>query len=135
MTAPEQLIGELQQSTIKGTRLLSSIGEGIPEKTLGGVMSELRSKLLTLASDEGIAKATSRSDFTPATLEQGATVYLRIAEHLLTQYKELWAVILNQMIRHLTKRPEKASPAVLVLPDGCPRGLGKSQPLRTRWRR
>lgn len=121
ITPPEQLIAELQQSRVKGTRLLSSIGVGMPEKTLGGVMAELRSKLLTLASDEGIAAATSRSDFTPETLEAGATIYLRIAEHLLTQYKELWAVILNQMIRHLTKRPEKASPAVLVLLDELPR--------------
>jgi len=121
VTPPEQLIAELQASEVRGTRLLSSIGVGMPEKTLGGVMAELRSKLLTLASDEGIAKATSSSDFTPATLEEGATIYIRISEHLLAQYKELWAVIINQMLRHLAKRPEKALPGVLILLDELPR--------------
>lgn len=121
VTPPELLIEQLQNSSIRGTRILSSIGVGMPEKTLGGVMAELRSKLLTLASDEGIAQATSHSDFTAATIEDGATVYIRISEHLLTQYKELWAVIINQILRHLAKRPEKAFPGVLILLDELPR--------------
>lgn len=122
MTPAEQLIAELQESPVKGTRLLSSVGLDMPEKTLGGVMAELKSKLLTLASDEQIAEATSRSDFTAESLEDGATIYLRIPEHLIQQYKELWAVIINQFISHLTKRPDKvAEPEIMMLLDEMPR--------------
>ncbi|MGF7033393.1 type IV secretory pathway TraG/TraD family ATPase VirD4 [Paenibacillus mucilaginosus] len=124
MTPLPQLIEELQNSAVRGSRLLSSVGVGVPEKTLGSISMELKSKLLTLAADEGIARATSRSDFRPAALEEGATIYIRVAEHMLAQYEELWTVIIGQMLRHLSKRPEKALPGVMVLLDELPR-LGK----------
>lgn len=120
-TPATQLIEELQESPVKGTRLLSGIGVGMPEKTLGGVMAQLKSGLFTLAADEGIGKATSRSDFTAQSLEEGATIYLRIPEHLIEQYRELWAVMINQFIKHLEKRPDKAKPPILMLLDEMPR--------------
>lgn len=121
VTSPERLVEELQGSEIRAVRLLSSLLVGMPEKTLGGVMAELRNKLLTLAADEGIARATARSGWSPATLEEGATVYLRVSEHMLAQYKELWALMAGQIMRHLSKREEKGHPPILLLLDELPR--------------
>ncbi|MEC0373328.1 type IV secretory system conjugative DNA transfer family protein [Paenibacillus chibensis] len=120
-TPAAQLIEELQESPVRSTRILSAVGADLPEKTLGGVMAQLKSGLFTLAADEGIAAATSRSDFTPESLEEGATIYLRVPEHLIKQYRELWTVMVSQFIRHLEQRQEKATPPVLMLLDEMPR--------------
>jgi len=120
-TPPDELTAYLQRSEIKAVRLLSSVAVGMPEKTIGGVMAELRSHLLTLAADENVNRATHKSTWTAQSLEEGATVYLRVSEHMLAQYKELWSVIINQIMRHLSKRPEKANPPILLLLDELPR--------------
>lgn len=138
LTDPEELIAELQASPIEGTRLLSSVGVGLTEKTLSGVMSELKSKIITLASDSGVDKATSYSDWTPRSLEQGATIYIRIPEHMLNQYKDIMAIIVNQVLRHLEQRTEHANPPILLLLDELyrlgpmPRLVGALSTLRSR---
>jgi type IV secretion system protein VirD4 len=93
----------------------------MPEKTLNSVVSELKTKLITLATDKNIARATSKSDWTPETLEFGATIYLKVSEHLLEQYRELWTVIISQLLRFLSKRNEYKQPPILIMLDEMPR--------------
>src|SRR5699024_9056097 len=60
-------------------------------------------------------------------LENNSTIYLRVSEHLLEQYRDLWTVILNQVLRYLSTRGEGKRPVLLTL-DEMPR-LGKIEGL------
>lgn len=121
---PEQLIEDFQSSPHRAVRMLSSVGVGMPEKTMGGVFAELRSKILTLGADPNIERATSQSIWTPQSLEESSTVFLRVSERMLKQYEGLWTVIISQVLRYLSSRPERATPPILILLDEFPR-LGK----------
>lgn|GEM_PF-2346923 len=121
ITPIEELIEHCKNSKIREVRLLASITYELPDKTLGGVMGELKSKLLTIATDRNICKATSQSDWSPESLEEGATIYLRVPEHLIEQYKDILTVIISQTLRHLSKREDYKQPPVLIAIDELPR--------------
>lgn len=116
-----ELVNHCKTNKIREVRILGSITYDLPEKTLGGVMGELKSKLITIATDPNIHKATQKSDWTPQTLEEGATIYLKVSEHLLEQYKDLWTVIISQILKHLSKREEQKKPPILMALDEMPR--------------
>jgi len=116
-----ELVEHCRNHEIREVKILASITYDLPEKTLGGVMGELKSKLITIATDPNIRRATQRADWTPETLEQGATIYLRVSEHLLDQYKDLWTVIISQILKHLSKREERKDPPILIALDEMPR--------------
>ncbi len=121
-TSPiNDLIEHCRRHEMREVRILASITYDLPEKTLGGIMGELKSKLVTIASDDNIRRATSQSDWTPETLEKGATIYLKVSEHLLEQYKDLWTIIISQILKHLSKREERKAPPVLFGLDEMPR--------------
>ena len=116
-----ELVKHCRNSDIREVRLLASISYDLPEKTLGGVIGELKTRLITIATDPNIRRATQKSDWTPQTLEEGATVYLKVSEHLLEQYKDLWTVIINQILKYLSKREEGKNPPILIALDEMPR--------------
>lgn len=122
------MIEHCKTNEIREVKLLCSIAYDMPEKTLGGVMAELKSKLITIATDDNIRRATSGSDWTPKTLENNSTVYMQVSEHLLEQYRPLWTVIINQIIRYLSMRDDGKDPAILIALDEMPR-LGKIEGL------
>lgn len=124
MTQPVQLISELLECNNEQVRLLASACNGMPDKTLGGVFAELRVHLLIFASDEKIKRATRKTSWTPEVLEEGATVYFRISEKMLEQYKGLISCMIAQMFRYLTSREDGKQPAILMLLDELPR-LGR----------
>lgn len=115
------LVEHCRKHEIREVKILASITYDLPEKTLGGVMGELKSKLITIATDPNIRRATQRADWTPETLEQGATIYLKVSEHLLDQYKDLLTVIISQILKHLSKREERKDPPILIALDEMPR--------------
>ena len=125
-TKPETLIEELTSSTNTQVKLLASACNGMPEKTLGGVFSELRVHLLTFASDEKIRRATRKTSWTPQDLENedGTTVYLRINEKMIAQYKGLISCMISQILRYLSSRGEGKQPSIMMLLDELPR-LGR----------
>lgn len=116
VTPDAQIVKELTESFYPNVNVLASVGN-LPEKTLGSVFGELRSHLVMLATDPGIERSTQRCDWTPETLEEGATVYLSVPEHLLEQYKQIWTIIFSQVITHLSQREEGQYPPILVLMD------------------
>jgi type IV secretion system protein VirD4 len=120
-TPISELVEHCRTHPLREVRVLASITYDMPEKTLGGVVAELKSKLITIATDSNIRRATSKSDFTPHTLEEGATIYLRVSEHLLEQYRDLWTIIINQFLRYLSTREERKQPPVLIALDELPR--------------
>ncbi|MDP4146185.1 MAG: type IV secretory system conjugative DNA transfer family protein [Bacillota bacterium] len=128
VTEPNQLIEELFNSEDNRVKLLCSAANGIAENTLTGVFSTLRTYILTFASDEKIRNATRKTSWTPAVLEEGATIYLRIHESMIGQYKGLIASMISQTFRYLTKRKDHQQPSILMLLDELPR-LGKVEGL------
>lgn len=120
-TPMAELVEHCRTSHIREVQVLASIAYDLPEKTLGGIMGELKSKLITIATDPNIRKATQRADWTPETLEQGATIYLKVSEHLLDQYKDLWTVIVSQILKYLSQREERKNPPILIALDEMPR--------------
>ncbi len=116
-----ELVEHCKNHHLREVKILASITYDLPEKTLGGVMGELKSKLITIATDLNIRKATEKSDWSPATLEEGATIYLKVSEHLLDQYKDIWTVIISQILKYLSKRGEKKNPPILIGIDEMPR--------------
>lgn len=120
-TPINELIEHCKNSDIREVKLLCSVAYDMPEKTLGGVISELKSKLITIATDPNIRKATRKSDWSAETLEQGATIYLKVSEHLIDQYRDLWSLIISQILRYLSKRKERKNPSILIALDELPR--------------
>lgn len=113
---PEDVIQQLNESIYPHVATLAGVGN-LPEKTLGSVFGELKSHLLMWATDPGVERSTSRSDWSAETLEEGATIYLSVPEHLLAQYRPLWTVIFSQVIEHLSQRSEGQNPPILLLMD------------------
>lgn len=128
ITPVQELIDHCRNHNSREVRLLCSVAYDTHEKTMSSIMAELKNNLLTIATDENIRRATRKSDFTPETLEKGATIYLQVSEHLLEQYKPLWTVIISQFLRYLSRREEKKQPAILLMLDEMPR-LGKIEKL------
>lgn len=125
-TKDEVLMQELMNSKYEDVRILAGIGNA-PEKTLGGIMSQLRTNI-TKICDEEIDNVTSYSEWTPSTLEEGASIYLKINERTIETYKGLWSVIVNQILGFLMERQEKSKLPILLLLDELPR-LGKIEGL------
>lgn len=123
-TDSAKLVEELCSSKYREVILLCSAVKGTPEKTLGGIFTELKGKLITIATDPNLREALSGSDWTPDTLEEGATIYLRVSERQMETYKQVWSLIVVQILRYLSGRPEQQDPPVLLLLDELAR-MGK----------
>ena len=94
-------------------------------KTLASVFSELSRGIITLVTDDDIVSALSHEKvITPADLEGGQDIYIHIPEHLLTQWKSLFSLIINQFLTFFEKRHETTAKPILFLLDEFPR-LGK----------
>lgn len=119
----QEIIETLLDSDQMETRILANTVTNLKPETLGTVFAELRGKLTTIAVDKHIQYATSGSDFSPSEIEE-SMIYLQVSEHRLKQYGEIFAIIVGQFIRYLTKREEGKNPPVLLLLDEFPR-LGK----------
>jgi type IV secretion system protein VirD4 len=116
-----ELIAHCKNSPVAEVKILASVAYDIPEKTLQSIAAEIRSKLITLAVDPNIARATAKSDWTANVFEENATVYLTVSEDMLSQFKDLWTIIIAQLIRRFEKRGEGKQPSILMLIDELPR--------------
>lgn len=118
------LVDELCNSAYREAVLLCSSVKGTPVNTLGGIFTELRGKLITIATDPNLRESLSGSEWTPATLEESATIYMRVSERQVENYKQVWSLIVVQILRYLAGRSEQQDPPVLLLLDELAR-LGK----------
>lgn len=121
MTDDDELRDQLMNSMYDHVPIAASASRSAPDKTLGGIMAELRSHMSVIAVDEQLHM--TRNDWSPETLERGDTIYLSIPEHLLNlrQYKAVLTGIISQTIGHLSQRPERKTPPILMLIDEFPR--------------
>lgn len=120
----KKIVEYLKKETIPEVKRLASNIFDLGDKTLGSIMSQLRTNITTLANDRAIENATNGSDWSPRDLENNTTIYIKVSEAMLRQYKDLWTIIINQIINYLMKRPEYTNPPILLALDELPR-LGR----------
>jgi type IV secretion system protein VirD4 len=96
----------------------------INEKTLSSVLQTARSSLGAWTG-ERIARATSKSDWSPLDLRNGTnpTIYIYIRPNEVEAYLSLLRVFIGQHIRMLTGGPvpPQGSPPILLMLDELPR--------------
>ena len=93
-------------------------------KALLSIFAVLSANLLPLIMDDEVVFAFSREkNITPYDLEQGKSVYIKVPEHLLEQWKPLLTLIVKQFIVHFEQRDEgnHRLKSVLFLLDEFPR--------------
>jgi type IV secretion system protein VirD4 len=121
------LIDFLYNSDVEYVRSFVLGYVGLSEKTLSGIMSELNNRITAFATDKNLISCFSREkSITPADLENGYDVYIQIPEHLLEQWKEFLALMIQQFLTHFEQRDENTAMPILFMLDEFPR-LGKVQ--------
>lgn len=100
--------------------------DGMDEKTLSGVFTELSNHITVFAADDNLQRALSGEGdcITPADLENGYDIYCCIPEHKIDQWKDLLGMMCNQFLKSFERRPEGNTTPILFLIDEFPR-LGK----------
>lgn len=125
--------GKAWESMILGLRLAVDVRvmtqhatslSDMNEKTLSSVLQVARSSLGAWAG-ERVARATSKSDWSPHDLRDGTnpTIYIYIRPNEVEAYLSLLRVFIGQHIRMLTggKVPPVGSPPILFMLDELPR--------------
>ena len=123
--SPRELISIIAKSPDEKARLCVGNFVGMDDKTLSGIFSEMSRSIVTLVTDDDIVSALSREKIiSPVDLECGQDIYIQIPEYLLSQWKNLLTLIVNQFLTVFERRLERNTTPILFLLDEFPR-LGK----------
>jgi len=129
MLSPKQLIKIVSESpNAKAVLCVKSFAE-IDGKVLAGIATEISRGIVAIVTDDDIVAALTpeegKQTISPADLEKGIDIYIKIPEHLLRQWKNLLTLMTNQFISFFERRKEDPdNRAILFLLDEFPR-LGK----------
>lgn len=96
------------------------------DKELGSVTSTMSNYVIPFATDKNLQRALSGHGDTisPNDLEEGYDIYCCIPEHKLSQWKDLFGMMVNQFLSSFERRGEDNKTPILFLIDEFPR-LGK----------
>jgi type IV secretion system protein VirD4 len=132
--SPQSLIKAVIESPNKNAQLCVNSFVDMEGKTLAGISAEISRAVTTIVTDNELVIALSQEESTtnspaketisPFDLESGHDIYIKIPEHLLRQWKNLLALLVNQFITFFERRDESYSRPILFLLDEFPR-LGK----------
>lgn len=125
-------ITEIMLSDNQYARMEVSEYDGMDEKTLSGIFSELSNHISIFATSENLQRALSGEGktITPADLEKGYDVFCCIPEEKIDQWKELLGVMVNQFMKAFESRPDGNNNPILFLVDEFPR-IGKVETIST----
>jgi len=126
---PRALIKAVADSSDDKAALCVQSFVDIEGKVLAGIAAEISRGIVTLVTDDDIVAALTCDDgkevITPADLEEGSDIYIKVPEHLLRQWKSLLTLMINQFITFFERRIEHPdNRPILFLLDEFPR-LGK----------
>jgi type IV secretion system protein VirD4 len=127
--SPKQLIKVVSESSNEKAVLCVQSFADIDGKVLAGIAAEISRGIVAIVTDDDIVTALTceegKPTITPADLEKGIDIYIKIPEHLLRQWKNLLTLMTNQYISFFERRKEDSdNRAILFLLDEFPR-LGK----------
>ena len=117
----DQIIQQLAASEKSETRILINAVAGIKTEQLASLMNELRNTLVVFATDPILHQLSGNgTSITPQDIEEN-WIYLVLPESQLQVYQRYLSLIVSQFTRYLTKRPEHATPNILMALDEFPR--------------
>jgi len=117
----DQIIQQLAASEKSETRILINAVAGIKTEQLASLMNELRNTLVVFATDPILRQLSGNgASITPQDIEEN-WIYLVLPESQLQVYQRYLSLIVSQFTRYLTKRPEHATPNILMALDEFPR--------------
>lgn len=121
-----KLVAEIMESGDMQAIAEVSQFDGMDDKTLSGIFTELSNHITIFATSADLQWALSGEGrcITPEDLENGYDIYCCIPEHKLDQWKELMGMMCNQFLKSFERRPEGSKTPILFLIDEFPR-LGK----------
>lgn len=121
-----KLVAEIMESGDMQAIAEVSQFDGMDDKTLSGIFTELSNHITIFATSADLQWALSGEGrcITPEDLENGYDIYCCIPEHKLDQWKELMGMMCNQFLKSFERRPEGNTTPILFLIDEFPR-LGK----------
>lgn len=124
--AVKKLIAEIMLSGDEQAIAEVSQFDGMDDKTLSGIFTELSNHITIFATSKDLQRALGGEgrQITPEDLENGYDIYCCIPEHKLDQWKELMGMMCNQFLKSFERRPEGSTTPILFLIDEFPR-LGK----------
>jgi len=122
----KQLVALIMESGDSKAIIEISQFDGMDDKTLSGVFSELSNHITVFATSDDLQRALSGEGncITPADLENGFDIYCCIPEHKLEEWKDLLGMMCNQFLKSFERRPAENTTPILFLIDEFPR-LGK----------
>jgi len=126
---PADLIKLVAESPDEKARLYVKPFVDTDSRMLAGISAEISRGITALVTDDAIIRALTlekgKEIISPADLENGQDIYIKIPEHLLRQWKNLLTLMVNQFITFFEKRGENEfNRPILFLLDEFPR-LGK----------
>lgn len=122
----KQLVGQIMSDTDHKAIVEISQFDGMDDKTLSGVFSELSNHITVFATNDDLQRALSGEGccITPQDLEDGYDIFCCIPEHKLEEWKDLLGMMCNQFLKTFERRGEGKKTPILFLIDEFPR-LGK----------
>jgi len=127
------LIGIIGESPDRKARRCVKNFVGMDDKTLMSIFPHMSNAVEAIVNNDTLVAALSKETaITPEDLEDGQDVYIQIPEHLLSQWKTLVTLFVNQFITFFEKRKEEdrenpqngINKPILMLLDEFPR-IGK----------
>lgn len=120
------LVGQIMSDTDQRAIIEISQFDGMDDKTLSGVFTELSNHITVFATSDDLQRALSGEGacITPADLEGGYDIFCCIPEHKLEEWKDLLGMMCNQFLKSFERRGEGKKKPILFLIDEFPR-LGK----------
>ena len=117
------LIAEIMESRDEQAIAEISQFDGMDDKTLSGVFTELSNYITIFATSAELQRALNGDGrcISPADLENGYDVYCCIPEYKLEQWKSLMGMLCNQFLKAFERRPDGNTKPILFLIDEFPR--------------
>jgi type IV secretion system protein VirD4 len=110
MFSPKELIKMVSGSSVEKAVLCVKSFAEIDGKVLAGIATEISRGIVAIVTDDDIVTALTHEEnketITPADLEKGIDIYIKIPEHLLRQWKNLLTLMTNQFISFFERRIE-----------------------------
>lgn len=115
-----------EEKSAERARVEVSQFDGMDDKTLSGIFTELSNHITVFATDDNLQRALAGNGacITPADLEDGFDIFCCIPEYKLEQWKDLLGMMCNQFLKSFERRGEGNKTPILFLIDEFPR-LGK----------
>lgn len=122
----DDLINILVNSNDEDSRLFANPLSGLKREVTSGIFTELSNNIITFATDSELQNALkfSSDSISPADLEDGKDIFIKIPEDKLDLWRNLLTVIVTQFLRSFERRQDKNDKPILVLLDEFAR-LGK----------